>query len=311
MTPTPVTVLTGFLGSGKTTLLNHILGGGHGIRFGVLVNEFGEINIDGRLVARQDTDILELTNGCICCALRDDLLASVAMLLDRAAPPEHIVIETTGVADPGPIAAQLLDPRVQQDIRLDAIITLVDAANFDRNLDQAEQAYAQIVTGDILLINKTDLVPDHAIDQIDSGLRRLNPNARILRGRHGDVDLDLILGLHVSHAGFARAAHHHADVFRAISLRTPGTIDLEKFSHLLDTLPTAVFRAKGILSVAGAPVRFVFHLVGERWTVSAGEPWRPDEAGFNEMVFIGKDLTDSDRAALETRLRSCMEDEIR
>ena len=195
MPPTPVTVLTGFLGSGKTTLLNHILGGGHGIRFGVLVNEFGEINIDSRLVARQDADILELTNGCICCAFRDDLLSSVATLLDRIAPPEHIVIETTGVADPGPIAAQLLDPRVQQDIRLDAIITLVDAANFDRNLDQAEQAYAQIVTGDILLINKTDLVSDHAIDQIDSGLRRLNPNARILRGRHGDVDLDLVLGL--------------------------------------------------------------------------------------------------------------------
>ncbi len=308
MTPTPVTVLTGFLGSGKTTLLNHILRGGHGVRFGVLVNEFGEINIDSRLIARQDADILELTNGCICCAFRDDLLSSVATLLDRAAPPEHIVIETTGVADPGPIAAQLLDPRVQQDIRLDAIITLVDAANFDRNLDLAEQAYAQIVTGDILLINKIDLVTGDTIEQIDSGLRRLNPNARILRGQHGDVGLDLILGLHVSHAGLPHAAPQHADVFRAISLRTAGTIDLEKFSRLLDDLPAAVFRAKGILSVAGAPVRFVFHLVGERWTVSAGEPWRPDDARDNEMVFIGKDLTDADRAAIESHLRSCMEE---
>jgi len=307
MPPTPVTILTGFLGSGKTTLLNHILGGDHGARFGVLVNEFGEINIDGRLIARHDADILELTNGCICCAFRDDVLTSVGTLMDRDSPPDHIVIETTGVADPGPIAAQLLDPRVQQDIRLDAIITLVDAANFDRNLDQAEQAYAQIVNGDILVINKTDLVPAETTDHIDSGLRRVNPHARIIRGHHGDVDLDMILGLHVSRTGVARAVHQHADTFRAVSLRIPGTINLETFSELLDQLPTSIFRAKGFVAVAGAPVRFVFHLVGERWTVSAGEPWAPGETKISELVFIGKDLTDSDRATLESRLRSCVE----
>jgi G3E family GTPase len=306
MPPTPVTILTGFLGSGKTTLLNHILRDGRGTRFGVLVNEFGEINIDGRLIARRDAAILELTNGCICCAFRDDVLTSVATLMDRDSPPDHIVIETTGVADPGPIAAQLLDPRVQQDIRLDAIVTLVDAENFDRNLDQAEQAYAQIANGDILVITKTDLVPAETADQIDGGLKRLNPRARIARGHRGEVDLDLILGLGLPHAGAGPTAHRHGDAFHAVSLRVPGTADLEKFSELLDSLPGRVFRAKGFLAVEGARVRFVFHLVGGRWTISAGEPWGADPP-VNEVVFIGKDLTDADRAAIESRLRACME----
>ncbi len=303
-------MLTGFLGSGKTTLLNHILSGSHAARIGVVLNEFGDIGIDSGLITSRDDNVIELVNGCVCCTLRDDLLRSVASLLDRRPPPEHIVIETTGLADPVPVAQQLLDPGAATAVRLDALVALVDAANFDRNLDAGEQAYAQIVSGDILLINKTDLVTPDVADQIEAGLRRLNTQARILRCTHAQVDLDLILGVGSSDGRQTVAAtndhHPHAGDFRAVSFRMRGSIDLERFCHLLDDLSTDIFRAKGIVSAADLSTRLIFHLVGGRWTLSAGDTWGPGEERLTEMVFIGKHLTDSNRAALESRVLACV-----
>jgi G3E family GTPase len=312
MQPVPVTVLTGFLGSGKTTFLNHILTSPHGFRIGVLINEFGEVGIDSRLIASRDEDVLELANGCVCCAVRDDLLPAVAALLERPRPPEHIVLETTGLADPVPVARQLLDPRIQEDIRLDAILTLVDAANFDRNLEYAEQAYSQIVTGDLLLLNKTDLVAPATLDQIEAGLRTLTPRARVLRCAHARVDLGLVLGLSLFRPdtlpadGDHGGAHSHGEQFQAVTLRAPAHVDLERLAGLLDDLPPGVFRGKGVLSAPDLPARLIFHLVGDRWTITAGEAWQPFDERLTEMAFIGKDLGAPMRETLERRLHACL-----
>ena len=191
----PVTILTGFLGAGKTTLLNHILGNQDGVKTAVLVNEFGEIGIDNDLVVSAGEDMVELSNGCICCSINGELLDAVDRILERPEPVDYLVVETTGLADPLPVAMTFLGSELRDQTRLDSIITLIDAENFDDQILESEVGRSQVVYGDILLLNKTDLVDENRLQAIEGRLKDVKKDARILRSVKGDVPLPLLLSV--------------------------------------------------------------------------------------------------------------------
>ncbi len=191
----PVTILTGFLGAGKTTLLNHILSNQEGLKTAVLVNEFGEIGIDNELVVATGDDMVELSNGCICCSINGELLEAVYRVLERPDPVDYLVVETTGLADPLPVAMTFLGSDLRELTRLDSIITLVDAENFGPETLQGEVGRSQIVYGDMILLNKCDLVSEERLDALEQELRQIKNEARILRSVKGEVPLPLLLSV--------------------------------------------------------------------------------------------------------------------
>ena len=191
----PVTILTGFLGAGKTTLLNHILTNQNGVKTAVLVNEFGEIGIDNDLIISTSDDMVELSNGCICCSINDELLEAVDRILERPEPIDYLVVETTGLADPLPVAMTFLGSELRDQTRLDSIVTLIDAENFDDQLLESEVGRSQVIYGDIMLLNKTDLVDEERLEAIEGRLKEVKKDARILRSVKGDVPLPLLLSV--------------------------------------------------------------------------------------------------------------------
>ncbi|MGH1393814.1 MAG: CobW family GTP-binding protein [Trichormus sp.] len=209
----PVTIITGFLGSGKTTLLNHILSNQQGLKTAVLVNEFGEIGIDNELIVATDENMVELSNGCICCTINNDLVDAVYKVLEREEKLDYLVVETTGLADPLPVALTFLGTELRDLTRLDSIITVVDAANYSLDLFNSQAAYSQIAYGDVIVLNKTDLVDEAQLDELERKINEVKEGARILRTTRSQVSLPLILsvGLFESDKYFDTIDQHDHD----------------------------------------------------------------------------------------------------
>ncbi|MEQ8399765.1 MAG: GTP-binding protein [Roseitalea porphyridii] len=322
-TQLPVTVLTGYLGSGKTTLLNRILTENHGRKYAVIVNEFGEVGIDNDLIVDADEEVFEMNNGCICCTVRGDLIRILSGLMKRAGQFDGIIVETTGLADPAPVAQTFfVDEDIAARTRLDAIVTVADARHLTDELGRAPEAQEQIAFGDIVLVNKTDLVGEDDLAAVEARIRRINPTAQIVRTQRADVPLETILGRHAfdldrilenapdflgqenDHHGHDHHGHdhhhHHHDVNRhdehvsSFSLVSEEPLDPEKFFPWVQTITQEfgidLLRMKGIVAFPDDPKRYVAQAVHMMLEGDHSRPWREDEPRVSRMVFIGRNL---------------------
>ena len=324
----PVTVLTGYLGSGKTTLLNYILSQDHGLRVAVIENEFGAVGVDDALVKRRletQEDIFEMNNGCVCCTVRGDLIRILKKILggasDELRPFDAIIIETTGLADPAPVAQTFfMDDDIKKLARLDAIVTVVDAKHILQHVDEVKpegvenEAVEQVAFADRLLINKTDLVDEAHLGKVEARLKSINPSCAQLRCSYAKVPLEEVLGI----SGFDLkrvlemeptflsgddddAAHHvHDTSISSVGVREAGELDLMKLnrwiSSFLRTRGADVYRMKGVFAIEGMDSPFVFQGVH---MVFDGKPmedstWAEGEERVNRAIFIGRNLDEGD-----------------
>ncbi|BAY58289.1 hypothetical protein NIES2135_51620 [Leptolyngbya boryana NIES-2135] len=320
----PVTIITGFLGSGKTTLLNQILKNRDDLKVAVLVNEFGDINIDSQLLVSLDEDMMELSNGCICCTINDDLINAVYRILEREDRIDYMVIETTGVADPLPIVLTFVSSELRDLTHLDSILTVVDAETFTPEHFESQAAISQITYGDIILLNKTDLAGQEKVAELDHWIRSTKTGARVLQTQYGEVPLPLILDVgyfqpeayedehhhhheHHEHHHHDHDHHHHHsnhlanDGFVSMSYQSDRPFSVHKFQSFLDELPIEIFRAKGLLWFKESYLKHIFQLSGKRYDIQT-EEWQKSPS--NQLVLIGRNL---DTEQLRQQLDQCLE----
>ncbi|KQP47286.1 CobW family GTP-binding protein [Methylobacterium sp. Leaf106] len=301
----PVTVLTGYLGAGKTTLLNRILTENHGKRYAVIVNEFGEIGIDNDLVIGADEEVFEMNNGCVCCTVRGDLIRIMDGLVKRRGKFDAIIVETTGLADPAPVAQTFfIDEDVGAAARLDAVVTVADAKWLADRLKDAPEAKNQIAFADVILLNKADLVEPADLDRVEGLIRSINPYAKVHRTSRCDVALDQVLDRNAFDLSrildiepdFLEEGHHHHhdDEMQSVSARIDGPVDPEKFMPWISTLTQVqgpdILRCKGIVAFPNEPQRFVFQGVHQILDGDLQGPWKDGEARVSRVVFIGRKL---------------------
>lgn len=317
----PITALIGFLGSGKTTLLERILANPHGYKIGVIVNDYGDVNVDAELVKDQTDELLELTNGCMCCTLDSlDLDEAIAQFAHPSSRVDYIVIEASGLAEPSDLAV-VLRRASGEAARLDATIAVLDAANYDANPDATKLAAQQVEYGDFVIINKTDLVDTARLQQVERFIEGINPRSRVLRTQHAQLDVRLILDQQINqdstdkpdptpkhHDHDHHHAHHHThDHYTTITFSTSDPLDPVRFQRLVNQgLPDKLYRAKGFVDfgLKGQHRKYRFHLVGKRAELS-WEEWGGQPAA-TQIVCIGRDL---DRDAAIKLFHSCIDDQ--
>jgi G3E family GTPase len=305
----PLTIVTGFLGSGKTTLLNHILNHANGLRIAVLVNELGDIDIDSQLLVSIDENQIELTNGCICCTLNEDLVQAVYNILQRREDIDYLIVETTGVADPLPVILTFLGTELRDLIQLDAILTVVDAETIiDTRIEDIQAVGEQIIYGDILLLNKTDLVSIAQLEMAKKEINRIKPDARIVNNQKCQISLSALLNL--QDANFLSQTLEiddrterqlEADGFMTVSFQSKRSISLQKFQQFLDhQLPSSILRMKGIMWFEQSDKCHVFQLSGKRFSIEDREWIKPPS---NQIVCIGRNF---DKLQIYQLLNNCL-----
>ncbi|MEK3720751.1 CobW family GTP-binding protein [Paenibacillus sp. FSL H8-0034] len=321
----PVTVLTGFLGAGKTTLLNHVLNAQHGQKIAVIINEFGEVGIDNQLVVGADEEIVEMNNGCICCTVRGDLIRILSELMEakqgkssaRKADFDRVLIETTGLADPAPVAQTFfVDEQMAEFYKLDAIVTVVDARHAGQHLDEGHEAQEQVAFADVLLVNKVDLVSEEALHKLEQRLVTMNPSAKLYRTNQSQIHMDQILGieafdlatkLEVDPGFLEEETHDHDDKVSSVFFREERPLDLKKLEMFLqewleDHGPDT-FRYKGVLYIKGVKKRVVFQGIHMLFSSYPDRDWKDNETPLSEFVIIGRNL---DVEWFQTRFAGCV-----
>ena len=315
----PVTIVSGFLGAGKTTLVNHLLAQCADQRIGIIVNEFGEVGIDGELILADETVLIEITNGCICCTVRKDLSAAVTAMLEQSRPPpSRLIIETSGLADPAPVLQTFLaDPAVLQRVSLESVVTVVDAAHVERHLGD-DIVREQIAFADLVVLNKVELIAPPQLERVQRELRRLNPTAQVLPTSGARVDAATLLGpqrlsvpqllaLEPGLLDDGEHDHEHDDTIRSCSVEADGALDADRFNRWINRLVmrdgARLLRSKGVLHLAGEGRQFTVHSVHMLVDARPGRRWRDGEPRRSRMVFIGRDL---DAAALQDGFRGCV-----
>jgi len=284
----PVTILTGFLGTGKTTLLNRLLRANHGMRLAVLVNDFGAINIDARLIDYLDEDSISLTNGCVCCSMRGNMVTSTLAVLERPEPPEHLIVEASGIADPIGVAGAFRTSALREQTRVDGIITLVDAEQAQNPRLDSQLIHDQIRSADVVVLNKVDLVDAPRRAELVGWIRSLAPGARVIEAVDAEVPFEVVMGIDSREARLpvdgSDGRHLQFDTW---SYSTEHPLAYRSVRAALESLPAELFRAKGILALADAPnLPFTLQMVGRRISIEPAGTWGERQPA-TELVCIG------------------------